>query len=146
VGHKNPQLGAGTPQLEVGTPQLGVETIQLGMGTQGAEGQGISLNDKYGPLIAGVFSKLDSSTASRIDKIRASGRSKASEVKSVILILCSIHPLTTLQLSIILNRSSSLMTYYLTPLVNSGQLKYYIPEINFPPRKAYITNNKASSH
>jgi ATP-dependent DNA helicase RecG len=123
-----------TPLQERGTPLQGHAAPLQEQDTTSL------LNDKYGPLIAGVFTELDTSTISKIDKIRASVRAKSDDIRDVILKLCSIQPLTTLQLSIILSRTSNLLlAHYLSPMIASGKLKYSIPEISYHPKQAYIT-------
>jgi ATP-dependent DNA helicase RecG len=145
-GARTPSQGI-SDSLQGGSASLqgGSASLQGGSNPSLGDIMPSSIDDKYGPLIAGVFSELNINAASRIDKIRASSRSKASDIRDAILILCSIQPLTTLQLSVILNRSNSvLQTYHLTPLVSSGKLRYSIPEISFHPKQAYITVDKTS--
>jgi ATP-dependent DNA helicase RecG len=140
--------GAVTPSQEATTPLQGTGTPSQGTGTP-SQGTGTPLqrtelpfiiDERYRPLVAGVFADLDADTVSKIDRVRASVRAKSADVRDVIIKLCAMHPLTTLQLSLILGKSSSLLlTHYLTPLVNSGKLRYSIPEITFHPKQAYIT-------
>ena len=140
-GAITPLQGAITPLQGAITPLQGAITPLQGDSGPLQENLALSSpNDKYGPLIAGVFNKLDSKTIERIDVIRNGSRSRASDIKDAILALCRIQPLTTLQLSVILNRSNSVLnTYHLTPLLKLGKIRYSIPEISFHPKQAYIT-------
>jgi ATP-dependent DNA helicase RecG len=82
---------------------------------------------------------LPKELAVKLDNL--SKRSTYDELKSTICELCAWQPLTAKQLAELLNKKDKkhLVRQYLTPLVQSGFLKYVYPERGSSPNQAYST-------
>lgn len=74
----------------------------------------------------------------RIKKIGK--RAKPDEMKNLVIELCSLKPMSLLELANILKRKTSSLRYlYVNPLIESGELFYTIPEMLSHPDQKYTT-------
>lgn len=74
----------------------------------------------------------------RIKKIGK--RAKPDEMKKLVIELCSLEPMSLLELANILKRKPSSLRYlYVNPLIESGELFYTIPEMLSHPDQKYTT-------
>ena len=74
----------------------------------------------------------------RIKKIGK--RAKPDEMKKLVIELCSLKPMSLLELANILKRKTSSLRYlYVNPLIESGELFYTIPEMLSHPDQKYTT-------
>ena len=74
----------------------------------------------------------------RVEKIGK--RAKPDEMKKLVIELCSLKPMSLLELANILKRKPSSLRYlYVNPLIESGELFYTIPEMLSHPDQKYTT-------
>ena len=74
----------------------------------------------------------------RVEKIGK--RAKPDEMKKLVIELCSLKPMSLLELANILKRKTSSLRYlYVNPLIESGELFYTIPEMLSHPDQKYTT-------
>ena len=74
----------------------------------------------------------------RVEKIGK--RAKPEEMKGLVIELCSLKPMSLLELANILKRKPSSLRYlYVNPLIESGELFYTIPEMLSHPDQKYTT-------
>ena len=71
---------------------------------------------------------------------RIGKRAKPDEMKKLVIELCSLKPMSLLELANILKRKTSSLRYlYVNPLIESGELFYTIPEMLSHPDQKYTT-------
>ena len=103
-----------------------LETSNLDSSTSQLE----QLNLELFPLVT------EKSVIERIKKIGK--RAKATEIKSLILELCTLKPRSSSELAYLLDRKRKyLLDEYLKPLINEGLLEYTKPENPNDPTQAY---------
>ena len=74
----------------------------------------------------------------RVEKIGK--RAEPDEMKKLVIELCSLKPMSLLELANILKRKTSSLRYlYVNPLIESGELFYTIPEMLSHPDQKYTT-------
>ena len=67
----------------------------------------------------------------------------ASEMKTLIIDMCTIKPLGLNEISVLLNRKPSSIRYqYINLLIKQGKLFYTIPEMLSHPNQKYTTKKK----
>ena len=79
-----------------------------------------------------------------MERIKKLGkRAASSEIKSLIIDLCSFNPFSLSQLAQLLNRNMRALRYhYINPLLKQGKLFYTIPEMLNHPNQKYTTKKK----
>lgn len=123
-GFSNPDLGPGLPELFNSLPD-----------NQGA------LTDNPKALPDNLQALTDKLPFNLKQQIKSLGKrtSDREKMNSGILNLCRWNPLTLKQLAALVQRNEKYMFMIITPLRESGQLEYTIPEMPNHPDQAYKT-------
>ena len=111
----------GTPDITTGTPDITTGTPDITTGT---------------PDI--MENNLPDKVRNKVQKLTK--RTPRSEIKSLILEICSIRPYNANELGSLIKRDSEyLRNFYLTRMIESGELEYLYPSNPAHPGQAYIT-------
>jgi len=132
------------PDLAFNTPELGTGTLpgdQVLPDLNSLPNHPTSLSDHHGALSNHLVALPDQLPEELADKIKDLGkRNKEKEkMNTIILSLCDWKPLTIKQLAIFIKRNEKYMLGFVTPLRESGQLAYTIPDMPNHREQAYKT-------
>lgn len=118
-GGNSPHKAESSPILPVSSPNLSVSSPILPVSSP-------NLRDKLSAILARLgFSKMP-------------GKLSPEVMREIIVTLCAGEPITTKELSVVLERKSkTLQELYLTPMLGSGALELKYPDAIHHPKQAY---------